>query len=616
MNRRLPIPAPWRHALPPAVLLVLLLGLLLSMPARALPEELPQDLEWQTNLDDPIFADPEAQRGGRFRSFVTSFPLTLRLVGPDSNSAFAAYLRPMQLGLVGMHPDTLRPIPELATHWAFGEDGQTIFYRLDPDARWSDGRPVTADDYLFTIEFMRSPHIIAPWYNNYYSQVILDVVKYDEHTIGIRGAVARPPEEMLFEYSIRPTPRHFHQLDEHWVREYNWRIEPNTGPYTIGTIRKGRFIEFERKDDWWGNDKRYFRHRFNVDQVRVKVIRDLNVAYNHFVKGELDTFPLIMPQFWHGKARGRVYDRGHIGRIVFYNEVPQPAQGMFLNERDPLLAERDIRLGLAHAMNMDKVIRTVLRGDYERLQTLHEGYGDYSNPDIRARAFDLQRADHYFRRAGWEIRGRDGIRVRNGQRLSFNVTYSSDTHTPRLVILREQARRAGVELNLRLLDSSSAFKQILEKNHQIAWMGWSGGGLAPRYWEFFHSDNAGRPQTNNITETADPELDAMIMAYRAATEREERIALAHRLEQAVHDRAVFIPSFKIPYTREGFWRWMRLPAHHGTRTSTSLFEPFGSSGGLFWIDLEKREQLQRSRFLREDFPPLLIINDTWRTPAP
>ncbi len=600
-------------------LLVCLLPLCVLPPALAdsderelaLPTALPQDLQWLSNTNDPIFASPEAQRGGRFRSFVTTFPLTLRLVGPDSNGSFAGYMRANNLSLVGIHPNTLNPIPELASHWAFGKDGHSIFYRLDPDARWSDGKPVTADDYVFALQFMRSKYILAPWYNNYYSEIIRDVVKYDEHTIGILGAVAKPQEEMLFEYSISPVPAHFHHLDENWVRDYNWKIAPNTGPYIIDSIRKGKYIEFRRKSDWWGNGKRYFKYRFNPDFIRIKLIRDLNIAYQYFRKGELDSFPLLMPRLWHKKAQGEIYERGYAGKIKFYNEVPQPIAGLFLNEDTPLLGDRRVRYALAHALNIDKVIDTVLHGDYERLQTAHDGYGDYSNPTIRARPFDLSRANALLDDAGWQQRGGDGIRQKDGQRLSIRITYYSSAHNDRLVILAEEARKAGIELELQLLDPSAAFKQILENKHQAAWMAWSGGGLSPRYWEFYHSDNAHKPQTNNVTNTDNPVMDAKIIAYRQATDKAERVKLAHELEQLVFEQGSFIPTFKVPYTREAFWRWLKLPDFHGTRTSDSLFDPLGSSGGLFWIDDREKQTIDAAKDRGERFEPLLIINQHW-----
>jgi len=580
--------------------------------AQAQPPQLPADLHWQTNDSDPIFADPAAQRGGRFRSFMQSFPPTLRLVGPDANSGFVSYLRQNNLALVNMHPDTLNPIPELATHWAFDPDGKTVYFKLDPEARWSDGVPVTADDYLFTLEFMRSKYIVAPWYNNYYTEIITGVVKYDDHTIAVREASAKPPNELLFDVAISPTPRHFHKLDEHWVEDYNWRIEPNTGPYAIDSIRKGKYVEFKRKADWWGNDKKYFRYRFNPDYIRIKVIRDLNIAYNYFSKGELDSFPLVMPRLWYQKAQGSPYEHGYIGKIKFYNDVPQPVLGMFLNEDDPILADRNVRYALAHAMNFDKVLTTVLRGDYERKQTQNEGYGDYTNRTIRARPFDLQKADEYLNKAGWTRRGPDGIRVKDGQRLSLRISYSSDDHTPRLVVLKEEARKAGIELNLQLLDATAAYKQVMEKKHQIAWMGWQGGGIAPTYWEFYHSVNAHKPQTNNITNTDNKAMDEKIIAYRDATDKATRVRLAHELEQMVFDDGAYIPSYKIPYTREGFWRWLKMPPQHATRSSDLVFDPMGATGGLFWIDEEEKSRVQKARITGESFEPINIVDERWR----
>ncbi|CAA0089162.1 Oligopeptide-binding protein AppA [Zhongshania aliphaticivorans] len=585
-----------------------------SIGAAALPKELPKDLVWQTNNSDPIFADPNAERGGRFRQFVTTFPLTLRLVGPDSNGSFASYMRANNLSLVGIHPNTLKPIPELATHWAFGSDGHSIYFRLDPDARWSDGRPVTADDYVFGLDFMRSKYILAPWYNNYFSEIITALVKYDDHTIGIEGATPKPEDEMLFEYSVSPVPSHFHKLDENWVRDYNWRIEPNTGPYLISEIRKGKFVEFTRKKQWWANDKRYFKYRYNPDHIRVKLIRDLNIAYQYFRKGELDTFPLLMPRFWHKKAQGEIYEKGYVGKIKFYNDVPQPISGLFLNEDAAPLNDKNVRYAIAHALHVDKVINTVLHGDYERLQTAHDGYGDYTNTTIRAREFDLKKADDYLNKAGWSERGSDGIRVKDGTALSIRITYYNSGHNDRLVILAQEARKAGIDFQLQLLDASAAFKQIMENKHQAAWMGWSGGGLSPRYWEFYHSDNAHKAQTNNVTNTDNKDLDSKIMAYRTATEKDTRIKLAHELEQMVHDQGSFIPTFKVPYTREAFWRWIKLPANYGTRTSDSLFDPLGGSGGLFWIDNKLQQTTLDAKSDNKALPKLMILDETWGTP--
>ena len=582
-----------------------------------LPDTLPEDLVWVTNEEDPLFASPDAKRGGTFRTSILGFPLTLRRVGPDSNGSFAGFLRPNQFGPIALHPVTRRAIPALATHWAFGEDGRSIYYRLNPKARWSDGVPVTADDFVFAVQFMRAKEIVAPWYNNYYVERIRDLKRYDDHTYGVQGANAMPGAEMHASYGVGPQPRHFHVLNADWVANTNWQIEPNTGPYQITKVRKGKYIEMTRKADWWGDDVKYFKHRFNPDKIRVRVIRDPNVAFQYFLKGNLDTMDLVLPQYWHDKATGTAFDRGYIAKYWFYNEQPA-ASGMYLNMADPILADKRVRFGIAHSMNFDHVISTVLRNDYERLSTFQIGFGEYDNLDIKPREFDLDKADRYFDDAGFETRGGDGIRINDaGERLSFQVTYGWPQHTDRLVVLQEDARKAGLELVLDLKDGPGSFKKMLEKKHQIAWSRWAAGGLAPGYWEHFHSVNANKTQTNNITNHVNPAMDPLIMQYRSSTSLGERVRLARILEQMVHDSGVVVPTFRVPYTRAGAWRWVKLPEWLAPPTSASMFSAFAntggfSGGGLFWIDLEEKERTLEAKSDGESFGPTTIVNTTYR----
>jgi microcin C transport system substrate-binding protein len=572
---------------------------------------LPAGLVWETNNEDPVWAAKSVKKGGTLRSYMLGFPLTLRTVGPDSNGSFRSNILANQMSLTDLHPDTHRVIPALATHWAYDPDGRTVYYKLNPAARWSDGKPVTADDFVFTLTFMRSKHIVAPWYNDHYTKRILEVIKYDDHTIAVKGAVAKPRVDLHYYYGLSPTPRHFHKLDENWVKDTNWKVEPNTGPYRISKIKKGKSIEFERKKDWWAGDLRYNRNRYNVDRVRIKVIRDANIAYKHFEKGELDTFALVLPDFWHDRAKGEIYDKGYVHKIWFYNDTPQPGYGVFLNQDFELFADRNARYGFAHALNIKKVLATVLRGDYLRMHTLHTGYGAYSNTRIRARAFDLEKAEHYMALAGWQQRGPDGIRVKDGQRFSVVVNYGAKHHNDRLVVLKEEALKAGIELVLKLMDPSSSFKNILEKKHQVAWMGW-GASFRPAYWQHYHSENAHKTQTNNITNTDDPDMDRKIMAYRDEIDEKRRIALAHELEEKIHSIGAAIPTYMVPYSREAFWRWMRLPQHHGTRWSESLFEPFGTTGGVFWIDVDRKSETMSARKAGKGFEPVLIVDETYR----
>jgi microcin C transport system substrate-binding protein len=172
--------------------------------------------------------------------------MTFRTVGPDSNGNFRSAILDNDLSLINIHPNTLNIIPELATHWAFGKDKKTMYFKLNPNARWSDGKPVSASDYVFTLEFMRSPHIVAPWYNDYFTQEIDRVIVFDEYTIAVVGTKAEP--DLHLKLGINPTPRHYYgTLGPDFVARYNWKVIPNTGPYLIDDFQTGKYIRFKRK---------------------------------------------------------------------------------------------------------------------------------------------------------------------------------------------------------------------------------------------------------------------------------------------------------------------------------------------------------------------------------
>ncbi len=573
-------------------------------------ESLPDGIVWLTNDSDPIFASPEARRGGTLHQALASFPLTFRVVGPDSNTSFRSAILGNQMGLTGIHPNTMNIIPELATHWAYGSDKKTMYFKLNPKALWSDGVPVTADDFAYTLDFMRSPFIVAPWYNDYYSSEIDRVIVYDDLTLGVVSTKAQP--DLHLKISIGPTPRHFFDpLGEGFIRKTNWFVVPNTVAYQIDRFKKGRYVRFARKMDWWGENLRYFKHRFNVETVLFKVIRDPNLQWEYFKKGKLDVYPATIPKYWHIKTRTPVVEKGYVHKMWFFNDTPQSAMGLWMNLDRDIFKDINLRYAFAHAMNVEKVITQVLRNDYVRLESAYVGYGPYTNSTIKARRYDIGKVDAYMTQSAWQ-RGPDGIWTKNGRRFSVEVVYYRDDHTGRLVVLKEEAKKAGIELQLLKLDPSTAFKKILEKRHDVAWLGWS-TGLRPHFWEFWHSANAHKGQTNNVTNTDDPKMDRLIDAYRNSLDEAERIDLAHRIQARVHEVGAYVPTFMVPYFREVYWRWWRLPDPPATRTSGSLFDTFGSgSGGLFWFDPVFYERTRQAMADGIVFEPVTVVDKTYK----
>ena len=162
------------------------------------------------------------------------------------------------------------------------------------------------------------------------------------------------------------------------------------------------------------------------------------------------------------------------------------------------------------------------------------------------------------------------------------------------------------------MDPSADYKKVLEKKHDVAWSGW-GISMRPQYWEHFHSVNAHKPQTNNITNTDDPKIDKLIEAYRNSLEVEERKKLSREIQVVIHEIGPFVPTFMVPYVRQALWRWWRLPNTPGTKASESLFSPFDSAtGGLFWYDKQLYNETKKAMKKKKILPPTTIIDETYK----
>ncbi|MFH1499989.1 MAG: extracellular solute-binding protein [Verrucomicrobiota bacterium] len=580
----------------------------------ATPADLPADLAWENGADVETFASPNAKRGGTIRGAIDDFPRTLRIIGPDSNGSFRTYIHDdNSLSLLGKHPNTADYYPALATAWALAPDGRTMYFKLDPDARWSDGTPVTADDYLFAFFFYRTSHINAPWYNNFYGVNYTRIAKFDDHTIAITAKEAKPDIHDRLG-GLGPVPAHFYrELGPDFPQRYQWRLVPSTGPYTVreADIKKGQSITLSRVENWWAADKPFFKNRYNFDRIQLDVIRDPDKAFESFKRGDLDTANLTLPKYWYDKLpdSDSLVQSGYVHKTVFYNEVPRPTFGLYINSARPILENRDVREGINHAANFQLVIDSYFRGDYTRMQSTADGYALVPFPDIKARPYSVEKAAEAFAKAGFTKRGPDGILINDrGERLSFTVTTGYKTMQDVLAILRQEARKCGLELNLEVLDGTTAWKKIQEKQHDIAFSAFGVGvEMYPRYWETWHSANANKPQTNNLTNLADPAIDTLIDRYDRATSIEEVRTIATELEERIREQAVFVPGFVIPFFRAGYWRWMRWPEGFSQRLAESANQ-FGTA----WIDETERAATLEARKSGKTYEPSIEVYNQWK----
>ena len=605
--------------------------------------ELPANLTWQDGAALPEFADPKARKGGTLNYYIPDFPRTLRTIGPDATGGIRPYL------LDYVEPPFIAPHPNeaggayagLVSSWAVGSDGKTIYYRIDPKARWSDGRPLTTDDVVFTLYFMRSPHLNEPWYNDYYKKNYRQLIVYDRLTFATVHPERKPDLAVRFGNWV-PYPRHaYGDFGPGWIERFQWRETPKLGAYELKAkdIDKGRAVTLTRVQAWWAADKRFWRGRYNPDRYRLEVIRDPDKAVEAFARGDLDLMPLGLPKYWY-ETLPETHPEVAAGRILrykFYNRTPRPDWGLWINRAKPPLDNRDVRVGIQHASNIALVCAQFFRGDAEQMQTRSDGYGWRMHPTITARPFDPVAARAAFARAGFTTQGEDGV-LRNaaGQRLSFTITAYGQAQRDLLPVLKQEALKAGLEFKLEILDTTTGWKKIQEKNHEIALAALSRSvELYPRYWEMYHGTNAyadayakdGQPskvatgatpnpqprevvvQTNNMTMTYLPELDRLIEAYDRAETLDEIKRLAAAIEQLIHDDAAWVNGWQRPFLRGAAWRHVQWPAGFNVAQARDLEEFF-----VHWIDPDLQKETTEARRSGRQFPGGLRTFDQFKQP--
>jgi microcin C transport system substrate-binding protein len=357
------------------------------------------------------------------------------------------------------------------------------------------------------------------------------------------------------------------------------------------------------------------------------VIRDTPKVFEAFKRGDIDQFELNLAEYWYEKLPDDDPDvqKGYIYKTVFYNQRPRPTYGLWINTSRPLLDNRDIRVGIGYATNWQLVIDKFFRGDYQRLQTSSDGYGEFSHPTLKARPFDINKALEHFARAGFSQRGPDGILVNNqGQRLSFTLSTGYESLKDVLTILKEEAAKAGLEFRLEVLDSTAGWKKVQEKKHDIHFSAFNVSlEMYPRFWETYHSDNAYddafledgsvnpdrklKAQTNNLEALAIWEMDQMIDQYRASDSKEEMIELAHKMTELHHEHASFVPGFYQPFYRLGYWRWIRYPEFFNHKYSNGAGELF-----IHWIDPDIKKETLEAKKEGKSFEPQIRVYDRFK----
>ncbi len=613
-----------------------LIGLFLQTPAiaqsdadakklvtDAAPVALPPDIVWETNDTAPLIGSEKAIRGGRFTAAIGAYPLTFRLVGPNSNDFFSAWNRTFALmdkhgGLVAQHPTTDEFIPMLATHWSIQKDQRTIFLKLDRDAKFSDGKPVTANDYVFTWRIMQSKFILDPFYNSFAEQYLTSVDRVDDYTLRIVGT--RPSWRPLYDYAgLWPTAMHASPpVDKDWVNNTTNVPQVVPGPYVVSDMQRGESITFKRVPNWWGDKKRYFKGLYNFDEIHLRVM-PIEREIDYLRRGEIDVTTVGSKMWYEGLDVPEVRN-GWVHKARMWVDTPKGLLGMQMNLQAPIFQNRDFRIAMHYLFNYDRVNRNLFYGETYRKNSFFDGT-IYENPDVKARPFDPAKAREYLAKAGYRrpadiggtgffaalkrtVRGliftrsdADDILVNDkGEPATFTMIHYSKNLEAALTVIQQDFRRAGVDLRIQLLEPGAAFQRMLERKFEMAFLA-MGASYYPDPRQYLHTYFKAEKNNNNFWGFGTKEVDADIQTYEENLDPEARMTAMHGIDQAVHDEAFYIPFWDIKFMRLVYWDYLQFPETYLPKRAEDVTDWL-----VQWIDPAKKAAVEDAKRAGKAYP--------------
>jgi peptide/nickel transport system substrate-binding protein len=474
-----------------------------------------------------------------------------------------------------------------------------VTFRLDPRARFSDGKPVTADDVLFSWALLRDRG--RPNYRTYYSKVTR-AEALDPLTVRFDFGGAQDRELPLILGLMPILPRH--AIDPATFEETSMTAPIGSGPYRVSAVRPGVSVTLTRNPDYWGRELALNRGLWNFDEIRLDYYREANGYFEAFKRGLYDFRVESEPLRWHDGYDFAAVRNGEVIRDVIKTGMPQPSECLVFNTRRPVFSDIRVRQALLLLFDFEWINRNYFFGLYGRSAGFFAGselsaYGRAA--DARELGFLKPFASHIpsdildgsYRLPVSDGSGRDRVNLREALNLLSQAGYELDGTVLRqrgskapltfeiLVTTRDQERialafsrdlkRAGIEATVRAVDAVQFDQRRLGFDFDMIQNRWD-QSLSPGNEQFFYwgSEAASNPGTRNYMGARDPAIDAMIGNMLAARDHGTFVSAVRSLDRTLMSGFYAIPVFNI--REQWIARWNRIERPQATALTGYLPE--------------------------------------------
>lgn len=518
--------------------------------------------------------NPNAVKGGTFYYNLESTPTTLNPL--SSSDAYASRVQAYILeGLLERDIETYDWKPALATSWKVSPDGLKFEFTLRDGVKWHDGKDLTVEDVKFSFDAIVDPtdkyktaHS-KPYYENIEKVEIVDAKTVRFHVknkyfgnFDVAAGLTIVPKH-IYE---NPTKEQEKELNKSLI---------GTGPYIFKSFDRSKGITLEKNPNWWANKDPQRVGENNFEKLFLRFIKESTIAIQRLEKGDLDFNSLTSEEF-EKKTTSKAWGKD-VFKVKMENKAPKSYGFIGWNLENPIFKSKEVRKALTHLVNRRGMIEKFRYGYSVPATGPLYLQSEYANQAIKPLEFDPKEALEILRKDGWKDTDGDLIldKMIDGKKvkLSFTILEPLQDFVKYLTIFKEDAKKAGVEVNIKFIEWNSFIKALDERNFEAVRLAWGGGSVDWDPKQIWHSASA-ENQGSNFISYKNSEVDKLIDAARGEMDKNKRKVILSKVFKLIADDYPYVFLFNDQYSFYGHTKRM------GKEKDTYQY---GVGLGYWWI---------------------------------
>ena len=415
-------------------------------------------------------------------------------------------------GLVRVTPE-MDYAPDLADRWETPDD-RTIIFHLNPNAKFQDGRPVTAQDVKWTYDSMMAEDFVSSKKSGY--SAVESIEAQDAHTVVFR---LREPNGGLFDnLTVGIVPQ---GTDTNVAK-----TKPiSSGPYRVVEFKTDEVVELEASEHWHHGPPK-------IRNVSVRIVPDATTLVLEMRRGtvdlEINQIPFEnVPEFENSAKHQVVKKPGSVWQYLAFNL------------KDPVLSKIEVRRAIAHAIDRQRIVTDLLRGHGVPTDTMF-GEGHWARAtNLPTYPFDPNRARQLLDQAGYRDPDGDGPRPR------FTLTFKTSTDAEanlRAQMIQQMLQQVGIKVEIQTSEFGKFLDDVSKGNFQMYSLSRNGIQDPDFYYVIFHSKNI-PPEGQNRGYYSNPRVDQLIAEGRATFDRTKRKQIYGEIQRIVQEDLPYISLY-------------------------------------------------------------------------